>query len=67
VGDDPQECADKACAADYYTLGVSRVGDLLVVTQEREFLPTGAAWETVPDGHLLTVGPDGAWSTRPVL
>lgn len=67
VGDDPEECADQACAADYYTLGVSRVGGLLVVTQEHESLPTGAAWETIPDGHLLAVDPDGAWSTRKVL
>lgn len=67
VGDDPEECGDRACAADYYTLGVSRIGHLTVVAQEREFLPRGASWETVPDGHLVTVAPDGTWSTRRVM
>lgn len=67
VGDDREECADKACAADYYTLGVSRVGGLVLVTQEHEFLPHGAPWAIVPDGHLVTVAPDGTWGTRRVL
>lgn len=67
LGDDPEECGDCACASDYYTLGVSRIGGLTVVAQEHEFLPRGASWETVPDGHLLTVAADGAWSMRRVM
>lgn len=67
VGDGPQECADKACAADYYTLGVARAGGLTLVAQERDALPEGVEWDVVPDGFLLTVAPDGGWSTRRAL
>ena len=67
VGDDPQECSDKACAADYYTLGVARAGRVTIVSQEHERIPREGAWSVVPDGHLLTVARDGTWSTRRVL
>lgn len=67
VGDDPEECADAACAADYYTLGVSRLGGLTVVAQEHESLPRGAAWDVVPDGGMVTVAPDGSWRVARVF
>lgn len=63
VGQDPTECADAQCAADYYTLGVARVGGLTVLTQENEFLPMGARWEAVPDGTLVEVRRDGSHRT----
>lgn len=63
VGQDPAECADAACAADYYTLGVARVGALAVVAQEREFLPLGTAWDAVPDGGFVEVRRDGSVRT----
>lgn len=63
VGEDPKECADAACAADYYTLGVARVGQLTVLSQESELLPLGARWEAVPDGTLVEVRRDGSVRT----
>lgn len=58
VGNVDEECRASACSPDHYTLGVARIGDQTVVSQEHEFLAVDA-WHVVPDGHLVVVGPDG--------
>ena len=58
VGNVDEECRENACSPDYYTLGVARIGDQTVVSQEHEFLEV-EAWHVVPDGHVVTVRPDG--------
>ena len=67
VGTDPVECADRACAADYYTLGVARVGEVVVVTQEHEFVGRAHDWREVPDGHLVRLTLDGRVDVRSVM
>jgi predicted glutamine amidotransferase len=65
VGNDPVECATGMCASDYYTLGVGKVGDALVVSQEREFLRLGdAAWMPVPDDGIVRLDARG-WRLLP--
>lgn len=58
VGNVDEECRDNACSPEHYTLGVARIGDQTVVSQEQEFLPI-EAWHVVPDAHVVVVGPDG--------
>lgn len=67
VGTDPVECADRACAADYYTLGVARVGEVVVVAQEHEFVGRAHEWREVPDGHLVCLTLDGRVDVRGVF
>ncbi|SRR5581483_1928223 len=65
VGNDPVACADDACPAEYYTLGVARVGGATVVSQEHEFLGLGgAAWAAVPDGGIVSVDASGAFHVK---
>lgn len=58
AGNVDEECRDDACSPEYYTLGVARIGDQTVVSQEHEFLGVDL-WHVVPDGNVLTIGPDG--------
>ncbi|HVM44673.1 MAG TPA: class II glutamine amidotransferase [Candidatus Thermoplasmatota archaeon] len=58
LGNVDEECREGACDRDYYTLGVARIGDQTVVSQEHEFLAIDA-WHVVPDGHVVVVPPDG--------
>lgn len=57
VGNVDEECR-AACSPDYYTLGVARIGDQTVVSQEHEFLLVDQ-WRVVPDGHLVIVDAHG--------
>lgn len=57
VGNVDEECRD-GCHTEYYTLGVARIGEQTVVTQEHEFLGI-EHWRVVPDGHVVVIGPDG--------
>ncbi|HUR69364.1 MAG TPA: class II glutamine amidotransferase, partial [Candidatus Thermoplasmatota archaeon] len=60
VGNVDEECREDACAPDHYTLGIARIGEQTVVSQEHEFLGLGGTpWHVVPDGHVAIVGPDG--------
>lgn len=58
VGNVDEECRENACSPDYYTLGLARIGDQTVVSQEHEFLDV-LQWRVVPDRHIVTVRPDG--------
>lgn len=59
VGNVDEECRPNACSPDYYTLGVARIGDQTVVSQEQGFLDVGH-WRVVPDAHVVRVDPDGS-------
>lgn len=58
VGNVDEEQCSGACDAEHYSLGVARIGDQTVVTQEHEFLGI-EHWHVVPDRHIVVVGPDG--------
>jgi predicted glutamine amidotransferase len=57
VGNVDESCREDACAPEYYTLGVARIGDQTVVSQEHAFLGV-ELWHVVPDAHVVVVGPD---------
>jgi len=59
VGTVDEECHENACSPEYYTLGVSKIGEAVVVSQEHEFLGLGGTpWRVVPDGDVVVVSPD---------
>lgn len=60
VGNVDEECRENACSPEYYTLGVAKLGDQVVVSQEHEFLGLGGTpWRVVPDGEIVIVSPEG--------
>lgn len=60
VGNVDEECHENACSPDYYTLGVAKIGDEIVVSQEHEYLgPGGTPWRIVPDGEVVIVSRNG--------
>lgn len=58
VGTVDEECRLNACSPDHYTLGVARIGEHTVVSQEHEFLDV-PEWRVVPDASVVQVDADG--------